>query len=115
MATIFNMFLACFGVLAVGLFVFELTRFALARQQLETVVQVAALTCETSLASSGNATLSSNQSTAAEVALKLFRANSILGDKLASSQLVFTSPNLKPSAGQAFLSFQFLDPIYHQP
>src|SRR6516165_9089762 len=87
MATVFNTFLACFVLLVLGVFAFELDRFLLARQQLTTNAEIAGLTCETALASSSDPSLTANQSAAANTALKLFSRNTIVGAPLSHAQL----------------------------
>ena len=56
MATIMNAVIGVFVILVIGLFAFELTRYLLAQDELKTNVEVAALSCQTTLASSGDPT-----------------------------------------------------------
>ena len=105
----------CLVVLAFGLFSFEVGRYLLARQQLQTNADAAALACETSLASSANPALLSNQVAAAKTALTIFRRNAILGELLTTANLVSSSAALHTSAAQAHLFIQFLDPVTRQP
>ena len=63
-ATVLNLFLAVLGVGVIGLFAFEMTRYLLARDELKTNVEVAALSCQTALVSSGDPTNATNQTSA---------------------------------------------------
>jgi hypothetical protein len=115
LATIMNLIIAVFVVGAIGIFAFELTRYFLARDELKTNVEVAALSCQTTLASSGDPTSATNQSTAETTALTLFRQNSILGQTMSSATAVTSPTALEPAPGQAQICFQFLDPLTRLP
>ncbi len=116
MASILNLAIAFFVVVAVGLFAFELTRYLLARDELKTNVEVAALSCQTTLASSGDPTSAANQQTAENTALQLFKQNSILGQPMSSAMIPTGGPSaLDPAPGQAQIVFQFLDPLTRVP
>ncbi len=103
-----------FAVFCLGLLSFEISRYFLATEQLHAIVQVAALTCEATLASSGKPSDSTNQSNAMTTALKLFQLNSILGRPLSNAALVSSDQSPTMTSGQADLTFQFLDPLTHQ-
>ncbi len=115
LATVLNLFLAVFLVLAIGLFSFELSRYFLARDELKTNVEAAALCCETALVSSGNPSDSTNQTNAQNAALQLFKQNSILGQTMASASFgtlgTKGTPQFDVQAGQAQIYFQFLNPV----
>lgn len=113
LAAFLNAFLAGFVVLAIALLAFDLTRFLLAREQLTTDAQNAALACASTLAASLNPSPAQNQS-AASTALKLFSKNTVLGASLSNARLVSPS-ELKPALNQPLLSLQFLNPISLQP
>lgn len=111
-----NLVVAFIVVLAVGLFAFELTRYLLARDELKTNVEVAALSCQTTLASSGDPTSADNQNNAKNTALQLFKQNSILGQPMSSAIIPGTDVgSLDPAPGQAQIVFQFLDPLTRLP
>jgi len=108
-----SVLLLIMAVLFLGLasfFSWELSRYLLARDQLKTVTEVAAITCETALASSGDASDATNQSNAENTAIQLFSQNSVLGRSLNGTLQVSDPTQLAPSPGQAEIAFQFLDP-----
>jgi hypothetical protein len=115
LATVMNLIIAVFVVGVIGLFAFELTRYLLARDELKTNVEVAALSCQTTLASSGDPTNDTNQQNAMNSALQLFRQNSVLGQSMANATLSTDPAQLNPAPGQAQICFQFLDPLTRQP
>lgn len=115
LATIMNLIIAVFVVGAIGVFVFELTRYLLAHDELKTNVEVAALCCQTTLASSGDPTSSTNQQAAETAGLALFRQNSILGQVMTNATLVSEPTALEPAPGNAQICFQFLDPLTRVP
>jgi hypothetical protein len=98
-----------------GVASWELFLAQLAKDQLRTCVEVAALTCETTLCSSGDPTSPANQTNAINTAVNLFQGNSILGQSLAGTQLIAVGIPLGPGPGQAQVSFQFLDPVTRSP
>jgi len=106
------MLLVGVGLIAIGgIFSFELSRFLLARSQLKAVTEVAALTCETALISSGNTLDSTNQQNSINTAVALLRLNSILGQSLSSAMLVDGPGGLCPDPGNVAITFQYLDPV----
>jgi hypothetical protein len=100
-------------VFALGLLAFEISQYILAGQQLKANVQIAALTCETTLAQSANPGDITNQINATNTALSVFQLNSILGNSLKNAALVANGQIGMLTSGQAALSFQFLDPLNH--
>ena len=102
-------------VFILGMFSYQLAEYFLARDQLLAVVQAAALSCQTALASSGNTTDSGNQTNAYSTGLYIFQGNSILGNSLSTATLCPTPTPPFLAAGQATLSFQLLDAWSHQP
>ncbi len=115
MATLLNLFFAIFGVFVIGLFAFEMSRYLLARDELKTNVEVAALSCQTALVSSGDPTDATNQTNAQNAGLQLFQQNSILGQTMSQATLAIDPTDISPASGQAQINFQFLDPITRQP
>ncbi len=116
MVSVMNLGIAFVIVVVVGVFSFELTRYLLARDELRTNVEVAALSCQTTLASSGDPTFPDYQTAAEKTALQLFQQNSILGVPM--SQAILASPGsgtVDLGPGQSAISFQFLDPLTRQP
>ncbi len=105
-----NLLLA-FIVLIVGLFSIELSRYTLARDQLKCDLEAAVLCCQTTLASTGTPTDSSNQTTAINTALSLFQQNAILGQSLSNASLVSLPTQFDVQPGETQICFQFLDPI----
>ncbi len=115
MVSVLNLLLAVFVVFLIGLTAFELSRYFLARDELKTNVEVAALSCQTALVSSGDPTDPNNQAAAQAAGLQLFKQNSILGQPMTSATTAPTPGDLSPSPGQAQINFQFLDPISKTP
>ena len=110
-----NLFFAVGALLLVGVFAWELSLYLLAKDQLKTCVEVAALTCETTICSSGDPTDPANQTSAINTAVNLFSQNSILGGSLTGAQLVGSPAALSPGPGQAAICFRFLDPVTRSP
>ena len=92
-ATVLNLFIALFVVLALGCLSFEYSRYMLARDELKTCVDIAALTAQTAFESLGcpgdqeedlptQPTEAENESTAIATALTAFKQNSILGQPM---------------------------------
>ncbi|MBX9688103.1 MAG: VWA domain-containing protein [Candidatus Obscuribacterales bacterium] len=98
--------LALMVVIVVGLFSFELARMAVAREQLRTATEAAALAGAATMAGSPSSDITLSQSNAIAAAKAMFRQNEIFGQSLINAE----EGNGVPSAGQTFLSFQFLDP-----
>jgi len=115
LATLLNLVIAICLVIVIGLFAFEMSRYFLARDELKTNVEVAALSCQTNLVSLGDPTDPTNQSNSKQAGLTLFQQNSILGQPMSSAILVDTPANLSPAPNQAQIAFQFLDPLTKLP
>ncbi len=98
--------LALMIVLVVGLFAFELARTAVAREQLRSATEAAALAGAATLAGSTNSSITEAQAEAISAAKDMFRRNQIFADSLTNAEEGTGSPQ----KGQALLSFQFLDP-----
>lgn len=106
---ILGLFLAAFAVVPLGLLAFELHRAELAREQLRSVCESAALAAAATLAGSDlNNPVESHQN-AMNSALHFFQANSVIGYSLNTSRLA-GSKDEKPSAKMGNLFVQFLDP-----
>lgn len=115
MAAVFNLVLAVFLIMVIALFCCELSRYFLARDELKTNTEAAALCCETALVSSGDPLNPTNQQNAVNTALSLFQQNTVLGQSMSNAALAATPGDLSPSAGQAQICFQFLNPVTRQP
>jgi hypothetical protein len=108
-ATALNLLMSVFVLLLLGVFAWEMSLYLLAKDQLKTCVEVAALTCETSLCSSGDVT---QKPQAITTAYNLFCRNTILGNSLAGTPPPVALPSdLNPAPGEANICFQFLDPV----
>ncbi|PWU01109.1 MAG: hypothetical protein C5B53_03265, partial [Candidatus Melainabacteria bacterium] len=104
-----NLLMSVFVLLLLGVFAWELSLYLLAKDQLKTCVEVAALTCETTLCSSGDV---NNKPIAIATAYNLFCRNTILGNSLAGTPPPVTLPSdLNPGPGEASICFRFLDPV----
>jgi len=123
LAAVLNLFLAVGAVMLIAGLCFEMSRYFLARDQLKTNTEAAALCCETALVSSGDPSNATNQTSAVSTALTLFQQNSILGSSMSNATVPGASTStpggvtseLTPGPGQAQICFQFLDPILRTP
>lgn len=107
-----NLVLAIFFVGTLAIVSYEISRIMLAREQLKHCVELAALAGETTIMSSTNA---SPQATARQVALNIFKQNSIHGKLLSGATEVMSLTGLTPGAGQAQVFFEFDDPMTKSP
>lgn len=98
-------------ILVLGLFSFEVGRMAIARDQLQSTTESAALAGAAALAGSTDADITLSQQKAVEAAKQVFRANDIFGNSLSGA----LEASGVPSENQAFLSFRFLDPSNNEP
>ena len=114
-ASVLNLLLAVFVIVVLGIFSVELSRYMLAKDQLKSSVEAAALCCETALASTGSPDQSIHQSTAENTGLSLFQQNSILGQVMSNATVQASVSDFNPNPGEAQICFQFLDPITHLP
>jgi len=109
-ATALNLFIGLLIVGALAVFAFELSRILLAREQLKSCVDIAALAGEATLLSSTQS-FATAQSNAKQTALNMFRRNSILGEPMTAVSEVASPTMLSPSSGQAQIYFEFVDPV----
>lgn len=93
-------------VMVVGMFSFELSRTAVAREQLRTATEAAALAGAATLAGSPSPDISISQKNAIAAAKAMFKQNEIFGASLKNT--IEGTGNLQ--AEQAYLTFQFIDP-----
>lgn len=99
-----------FVVGALGLMAFEISRYALAKDQLRTCVDASALAGSATLALYNDpADAGKAQMSAMKTALNLFQKNSVLGYPLSSAAQAGALP-LKPGPAQSQLFFEFLNP-----
>ncbi len=101
--------IAFFVLFAAGLFSFELNRVEVARQQLKTATEAAALAGAATLASSDVTDPSKAQNDAMNTALTSFQQNSIIGCSLQNAMITFSNPD-NPKAGDSSIFIQFLNP-----
>lgn len=92
--------------LVIGLMAFELARTTVARDQLRTATEAAALAGAATLAGSSTLDINTAQSNALSAAKQVFESNDIIGQQLNN---VIVNDAI-PKAGQATLKFQFVDP-----
>jgi hypothetical protein len=104
-----GLILAVGVILALGLTTFEINRLELAREQLRVACDAASLAAAATLASSDNVDVTTAQNQAIATALTTFQANSVLGTSLSSSSTT-TSSSATPTANQALIYVQLLDP-----
>lgn len=101
--------LAIFAVIPLSLVSFELHRVELAREELRSACEAAALAVAASLASSDESDPVKAHQDAMAVGLKTFRDNSVIGYSLATATVV--ASQTKPTRpGESNLFIQFLDP-----
>lgn len=91
---------------SIGLLSFEVARTAIARDQLHTATEAAALAGAATMAGSASTDITTTQQNAIKAAKAMFRQNEIFGQSLAAAN----EGAGNPGAGAALLSFQFLDP-----
>jgi hypothetical protein len=106
---VLGLVLSVFLVLVLGLFGFEIHRIELAREQLRAACDAASLSAAATLASSDNLNPTLAHTTAINTALTTFRENLVIGTALSAASQA-ASTNDVPSADQALLFFEFLDP-----
>ncbi|MBX9685187.1 MAG: VWA domain-containing protein [Candidatus Obscuribacterales bacterium] len=91
----------------IAIFSFEIGRANLGTQQLKNAADSAALGAVATMASNDNPDLAQAQTNAKQVALNLFKQNSILGNQLSDSVL---GSSRNPAALHGEVQVQFLDP-----
>lgn len=127
--TAFIAFVGVFLVAVIGLFAFEISRYSLANSQLKNSLDAAALAASSTVAMysatpadtravqtsySDPVMARKAQTSAINVALKLFRQNSVLGRSLSDATLASGLPmRPAPNEGQIFL--EFLSPDTNPP
>ena len=109
-ATALNLFIGLLIVGALAIFSFELSRILLAREQLKSCVDIAALAGEATLLSSTQS-FATAQSNAKATALNMFKRNSILGAPMTGVTEVSSPTLLSPGSGAAQVDFDFVDPV----
>ena len=111
--TVLIAFIGIFIIGPLSMFVFELSRYNLADQQLKNCVDLAALTAACSTTGSNATSASVTQTTAMNQAYYMFTQNSIFSYPLTTTPAYSygtASPVMNPAANQAQLYFQFLNP-----
>lgn len=98
--------LAAFGVVALGMLAFEVSRVVVARDQLRTATEAAALAGAGALAGTLDEDIATGQQNAIDAAKQVMAANDVIGEPL-NKQL---GPGEKPKAGEVALTFRLLDP-----
>src|SRR5688572_16294724 len=84
---VLGLLIAFFVILAVGLFSFELNRVEIAREQLRTATESAALAAAATLASQDNVDPVAAHLQAQQTALESFKVNTVMGHQLSDSTL----------------------------
>ncbi len=92
-------------IVALGLFSFEVSRTAIAREQLRSATEAAALAGAATLAGSSDTDISISQGNAINAATGVFKQNEIFGNSLSNAQV----GNGQPAVNQTFLEFIFTD------
>lgn len=111
-ATALNLFIGLLIVGALAIFSFELSRILLAREQLKSCVDIAALAGEATLLSSTEPDHVLAQNNAKLTALNMFRRNAILGAPMTSVVEATSPTDLTPAGGGlAKVYFEFVDPV----
>lgn len=107
--TVLLVFVGLFGIGALGLLAYEITRYELAKEQLRTCVNAASLAAASTLAlSTDPADVPAGQTAALNIALDMFRRNSVLGIPLTSATMQPSTP-LSPTGNNGQLAIQFLN------
>jgi hypothetical protein len=96
-------------VLSVGLYAFELNRLEVARQQLQSACEAAALAGAATLAGSDEKDPYTAQSNAMATALHEFQQNSVAGTTLGRADTALNATTA-PAAGDSNMYIEFLDP-----
>ncbi len=104
-----TMIIGFFVVGVLGLFGFEMNRIMLAREQLRSACDAAALAAAAGLASQDNTDPMDAHNEAMNTALNTFRQNSVLGVSLAAVTQAGDAYD-SPTAGDSSIYIEFLDP-----
>jgi hypothetical protein len=106
---VLGLVIAVLIIFTVGLFSFEVNRLEVARQQLRSACEAAALAAAATLASQDSMDSTAAHTDSINTALTSFHSNSVAGYTLAPAILVSTN-NDNPSADMSSLYIEFLDP-----
>lgn len=98
--------LAAFGIASLGMLAFEVSRLVVARDQLRTATEAAALAGAGALAGSLDEDVTTGQQNAVKAAKQVLAANDVIGVPL-SRQVAEGS---RPKEGEVALKFRLLDP-----
>lgn len=107
--TVVALLLGVFGIGAIGLLAFEIGRVAVARDQLRTATEAAALAASGALAGTTDNDMALSQRNAISAAKQVLALNDVLGVRLIDQ----IEGRSKPASGQAVINFKFLDPKNH--
>lgn len=106
---VMGMAIALLFLLAVGLYAFELNRLEVARQQLQSACEAAALAGAATLAGSDEKDPYAAHANAMATALHEFQQNSVAGTSLGGAEQS-VSANVSPAPGESNIYIEFLDP-----
>jgi len=90
---------------------FECARLILAKQELQSASDAAVLTAAATLASSDQLNSLQAHKDAIEAALKIFKANTVLGRTLANTRVVGSPSAFSCAVGETNVCFEFVNPI----
>jgi Flp pilus assembly protein TadG len=90
---------------------FECARLILAKQELQSASDAAVLTAAATLASADDLNSLQAHKDAIEAALKIFRANTVLGRSLANTKVVASPAAFNCAVGESNVYFEFVNPI----
>lgn len=90
---------------------FECARLILAKQELQSASDAAVLTAAATLASADDLNSLQAHKDAIEAALKIFKANTVLGRPLANTKLVSSPAAFNCAVGESNVYFEFVNPI----
>jgi len=90
---------------------FEASRLYLAKQELQNASDAAVLAGTATLASSDNVDPLQAHNDAIAAAIKIFKANTVLGQALSNTNLASSTSNLSCDLGEARVFFEFINPI----
>ncbi|MFA6559786.1 MAG: pilus assembly protein TadG-related protein, partial [Candidatus Obscuribacterales bacterium] len=90
---------------------FEASRLYLAKQELQNASDAAVLAGTATLASSDNVDPLQAHNDAIAAAIKIFKANTVLGQALSNTNLASSTNNLSCDLGEARVFFEFINPI----
>ncbi|HEY9757668.1 MAG TPA: vWA domain-containing protein [Oculatellaceae cyanobacterium] len=112
-------FIAVFVIGPLSMFVFEMTRYNLAAQQLKNCLDSAALAAACAVTGSNSSNAGVTQTAAMNAAIYMFQQNSIFNYSLSSVSSTpsygTSAPTWSPAPNAAQLYFEFLDPVTKNP